>query len=399
MANQSTTKIGLATATIIGMNAMIGTGIFTAPAAMASHVGPAGILAYIFVVISVWFIALSLSRVASLFPQEGSYYTYAKQWGGHVIGSIAGWAYMIGLLIAMGLLSQAAGDYLHQLLPMFSSYTLGLTALVTLILLNMFGVVLSEVGQYVLIVCTLFPLLTTTVMCLLNANIQNLFPFAPFGFVNILKATRIVIFGFFGFECAASLFNIVSNPQRNVPRAVTYSIILVGLIYTLFIASLILSVPLGHFTDSNVPLPAILSIVFPQNPWMILIIHLSILSAIIGTIHSMIWSSSSLLLSLTKTIKNPIKNLITGYNTEKQQRIAVGIVGFSIFASFSAIKNMNLFFSLTAICLVTANLLAMTTLLTIKEEWTSKRNILTILGVATSLIILFFAIEGFIQEI
>ncbi len=399
MANQSAAKIGLATATIIGMNAMIGTGIFTAPAAMASHVGPAGILAYIFVVISVWFIALSLSRVASLFPQEGSYYAYAKQWGGHVIGSIAGWAYMIGLLIAMGLLSQAAGDYLHQLLPMFSSYALGLITLITLVALNMFGVVLSEVGQYILIVCTLFPLLTTTVMCLLKADIQNLFPFAPFGFVNILKATRIVIFGFFGFECAASLFNIVANPQRNVPRAVTYSIVLVGLIYTLFIASLILSVPLGHFTNPNVPLPAILSIVFPQNPWMILIIHLSILSAIIGTIHSMIWSSSSLLLSLIKTIKSSAKNIITNYNFETQQRIAVGIVGFSIFVSFSLIKNMDLFFSLTAMCLVTANLLAMTTLLTIKEEWVSKRNIITILGVVTSLIILFFAVEGFIQEI
>jgi len=67
MTNQPvTTKIGLATATIIGMNAMIGSGIFTAPAAMASYVGPAGILAYFFVVVSLWFIALSLSRLDEL---------------------------------------------------------------------------------------------------------------------------------------------------------------------------------------------------------------------------------------------------------------------------------------------------------------------------------------------
>jgi len=400
MADQSvTTKIGLATATIIGMNAMIGAGIFTAPAAMAAHVGPAGILAYIFVVISVWFIALSLSRVATLFPQEGSYYAYAKQWGGHLVGSIAGWAYMIGLLIAMGLLSQAAGNYLHQLLPMFSPFTLGLTTLVTLVVLNMFGVVLSKVGQYVLIVCTLFSLLTTTIMCLFHADMKNLFPFAPYGFINILKATRIVIFGFFGFECAASLFNIVANPKRNVPRALTYSIIIVGLIYTLFIASLILSVPLTHFTDPNIPITKILGIVFPHKPWMIMIIHFAILSAIIGTIHSMVWSSSALLLSLIKTIKNPIKNFITRYDPKKQQRIAVGIVGLSIFISFSMIKNMNLFFSLTAINLVSANLLAMITLLTIKEEWTSGRNIITIMGILTSLIILFFAVDGLIQEV
>ncbi len=400
MENQSaTTKIGLATATIIGMNAMIGAGIFTAPAAMAANVGPAGILAYLFVVVAVWFIALSLSRLAALFPEEGSYYAYAKQWGGHLAGTVAGWAYMIGLLIAMGLLSQAAGFYLHPLLPMFSPYTWGLITLIALVTLNMFGVALSQLGQHILIVSTLFPLLTTTIICLLHADVKNLFPFAPYGFVNVFKATRIVIFGFFGFECTASLFNVVSNPKRNIPRAVTYSIIIVGLIYTLFIASLILSVPLAHFTDPSIPLTNILSIVFPGNPWMIMLIHFAILSAIIGTIHSMIWSSSALLLSLIKTIKNPIKNLITTYDTEKQQRIAVGIVGLSIFISFSAIKNMNLFFSLTAMCLVSANLLAMITLLTIKEEWTSRRNIITIMGILTSLIILFFAVDGLIQEI
>ena len=35
-------KIGVSTATIICMNAMIGAGIFTIPAAMGAHVGPAG---------------------------------------------------------------------------------------------------------------------------------------------------------------------------------------------------------------------------------------------------------------------------------------------------------------------------------------------------------------------
>jgi len=45
--SHSQQKIGVSTATIIGMNAMIGAGIFTIPATMAAHVGPAGILAFI----------------------------------------------------------------------------------------------------------------------------------------------------------------------------------------------------------------------------------------------------------------------------------------------------------------------------------------------------------------
>ena len=81
MAQNNVSKIGVATATITGMNAMIGSGIFTAPVAIGMYVGPAGIVAYLFVIVAVWFIAQSLARVAARFPEEGSFYTYAKQWG------------------------------------------------------------------------------------------------------------------------------------------------------------------------------------------------------------------------------------------------------------------------------------------------------------------------------
>src|SRR5438445_3755684 len=99
MSNQ-TNKISLATATIVGMNAMIGSGIFTAPATMAAYVGPAGIVAYIIVVASVWFLAQSLARMAQLYPEEGSFYTYTKQWAGHTFGMIACFSYLFGLIIA-----------------------------------------------------------------------------------------------------------------------------------------------------------------------------------------------------------------------------------------------------------------------------------------------------------
>src|SRR5271155_1532469 len=257
-------KIGVATATIIGMNAMIGSGIFSTPAVLAANVGPAGILAFIFVIIAVWFMAQSLARVAALYPEEGAFYTYAKQWSGHLGGMIASTAYFVGLLIAMGLLSQMAGIYLLPFFPSHSPQTLGLIALIALVILNMFGVVLSEVGQHILIVCTVFPLIATTIMCFTKANLSNLSPFAPHGLGNVLKATRVIIFGFFGFECATSLFNIVAEPQKNVPRALTYSIAIVGTIYVLFVGSILLSTPLAYFTDPRMPLSDTLKLVFPQ---------------------------------------------------------------------------------------------------------------------------------------
>ena len=144
-------------------------------------------------------------------------------------------------------------------------------------------------------------------------------PFAPHGFANALKATRIVIFGFFGFECSASLFDIVENPQKNVPRALTYAISIVGVLYTLFISSIILATPPTLFTSAHIPISDILRAIFLTQEWLIMIIHVSILSAILGTIHSMVWTSSHLLTLLVKKLQSRAAQavLASGFLTQK----------------------------------------------------------------------------------
>lgn len=390
MAQEHVSKIGVATATIIGMNAMIGTGIFTAPAAIGSYVGPAGIIAYLFVIVAVWLIAQSLARVAARFPEEGSFYAYAKQWGGHVVGMIAGYSYIIGLLIAMGLLAQVAGIYLQDpFFPTMTPNSLGLSALSMLVILNMFGMALSELGQRILICTTMLPLIVTTLMCFSKAQLANLTPFAPYGLRNVLQATRAVIFGFFGFECASSLFSIVKDPQKNVPRALTYSIIAVGSLYLFFVASLIVSTPLELFANPRIPLSIVLSSIFPNNPWILTVVHISILSAVLGTIHSMIWSSSALIVSLFKQ----------AHGITLHHRVAVLIVGFCISLSFLFLKNIDLFFSLTAMFIIFAYTLSLFTLFTIKDEWKEGKNWVTIGALITAGVIFYFAFEGVLEHL
>ncbi len=390
-------KIGVATATIIGMNAMIGAGIFAAPAAIGTQVGPAGIIAYLFVVVAVWFMAQSLARLTQLYPQEGSFYTYASQWGGHTIGMIASISYILGLVIAMGLLCQLAGMFLFALMPCLSQNTLGLISLFSLILLNMVGVKFSELGQHILIVCTVFPLIAITIMCFAKANFANLVPFAPFGFSAVLKGTRVAIFGFFGFECVTSLFNIVQDPAKNVSRAVTYSILIVGTIYTLFITSIILAIPMNLFTSAEMPITTPLKVIFGYD-WIITLINFAILAAILGTIHSMIWGTSHLFFAVLKRVKN---GTIQSYIAKNKinQTICVFGIGICILFTYLTMHNIDLFFNLTAIFIVASFVLSMITLLTLKSEWQSGQNIKTILGILTACALVIFASEGLIQEL
>lgn len=391
-------KINLTTAVIVCMNAMIGSGIFTAPAAIAANVGPAGILAYLFVVVAVWFMALSLARLSTLFPQEGSFYTYTSQWMGHSGALITCFMYIGGMLLAMGLLVHTASFYLQMFFPFTSLHTLGVSTIILLVVFNMFGLVLSQLGQHILIAFTLFPLLAITLLCFTHSHASYLTPFAPYGLTNVFRATHIVIFGFFGFEAACSLFSVMSNPGRNISRALTISIILVGCIYTLFITSIILAIPLHYFTNPAIPLSYTLSQVLPSHPWLITCIHISILSAVLGTLHSMIWSVSTLLVSLMKKIYciQPIYKYIPIYH---RQKCAVFAAGLAIFTSFSTISNLDLFFSLTAIGIVSAYLLSMVTLLIIPAEWSSGRNLITLSGIATGLTIFYYAAQELVLEV
>lgn len=399
MSKQTNEKIGVSTATITGVNAMIGAGIFTVPAVLAASVGPAGIVTYAFSIGTVLFIALSLARVAQLFPQEGSFYNYAKQWAGHVGGMIAAFSYFIGLIIGMGLLLQVAGAYLHAApFGNISPYWLGLGTLVVLTILNIVGVKLSELGQQVLIVTTSLPLIIITGMCLTKINFSYLVPFAPHGYTNILRATKEAMFGLFGFESAASLFSIVRNPGRNVPRALTYSIIIVGILYILFVGSIVLSVPLIHFASPDMTISQVLQTIFPDQKWTLYIIHISILSAIIGTLHSMIWSSGSLLYTLGRTIKNKSTRRLVDKGFFSA-RMCVLIVSVLILISYVTLKNANLFFSLTAITIVLAYIMAMITLLKVKSERTPGRLIQTTIGLLTAVVIFAFAFEGLINAL
>ena len=200
-------KMGLATATLIGINSMVGAGIFTAPAILAYSVGPVALVTYLCAIVAVACMGLSFARLAQLFPEEGSFYVYTKQWAGHTMGMVAAWVYAIGILTAMGLLAERAGTYLGDYFLDMSPNILSLLVIAALTALNLVTTQLARASQYVSICCTIFPLLTITVLCLIHGTWANVTPFAPYGWAPAVAAGPDIIFGFFGINYLLEIFN------------------------------------------------------------------------------------------------------------------------------------------------------------------------------------------------
>ncbi len=377
-------KIGLASAVIISMNGMIGAGIFSVPIRLIAQAGPAGLLTYTLVSIAVWFIALALSRTAQAWPQEGSFYMYAQQWGGHTMGLIAAGSYILGLMIALGLLTGMAGVYMHTYLPLLPASLLSFIIILLVTCIHITGLRIAQLGQYILICCTILPIIVTILFCLVHADIKNLIPFMPFGAFNVLAASKAVIFGFFGFECAASLFSIIEDPEKNVPKALSYSLVAVSCLYISFVGALILAIPLSAFQEAallNAPLTSVLIPIFKQYSWMLSLINCSITTAIIGVLYAMTFACGKLLASLSsRCIKKDF---------HLKSSTATLFIGAGTLIAFMTLSNADLFFSLTALFILTAFILSIIALLVHK-----KHIIMSALALFTATILFLCAAHG-----
>lgn len=375
-------KMGLALATIVGMNAMIGASIFTIPEQLHKIVGPAALVTYIFVIAAVWCIAYSLARMAHYYPREGSFYTYAQVWAGKRGGLIAASLYCAGLIVALGLLTKLTGTYLHTQIPNVSATTASTLVLFLLSASIIAGTKLSQAGQIVLIALTLLPMLIITVLSLAKADMSRLTPFAPYGFNAIFQASKIVVFGFFGFEAVASLYNSIQKPEKNISKAITYSILLVSALYFVFVFSTLVGLPRELFLSGRT-LPEALYAMFPEKPWLITLTVWGIIITLMGTLHAMIWSISSLIRSLSTL----------------NYKASVVVVTLLVWLSSVIFKSLDLLFNITALCIIVALVAAIMPLLTKHVPARISERIIAFFALISSTIMCAYAVEGIWRQL
>lgn len=379
-------KIGLLMAVTIAVNTMTGAGIFLIPCQLRVLAGPVGIVSMAIIAFGVWCMGISFGRLAQLFPHEGSFYEYVRSWAGRRWGIVTSASYLFGIMAAAGLLAGMAGSYLQPTFPQTSVTVISVGVLALLVAGNLAGAVLSHAGQYVLLVLTLLPLIVITCACIPYFSLSNLVPFAPFGLLGAGLASKTVMFSFFGFETVSALFATVREPERTVPRAITYSIILVASLYLLFVTAIIAAVPAGAFTSAAMPVTDALKTIFPHAVFLNEFIRWSIIVTIAGTVHSLIWASGGMMTSFV--------HLLGDWLVPSRLAILVaGLVALTCLLSLSG----GLCFNLVILAIVFAYFMSITALLARAQAWCSPRVIIPLIAWLTALMICVFTILGIIN--
>jgi len=383
-------KIGVLVATIIGFNAMVGAGVLLMPAMLSSAVGPAGVFTLIFSVVLVLSMGLSLGRAAEIFPGAGWSYLYPSKWAGHIVGLISAFLYIGGLLVAMGVLVQQAGIWTNKIIPMVPAEPLGIYILLFLMLMVVAGAKTSSWWQYIIAFFVVTALLATGFFGWINFKPSLLVPFMPKGFISIFSAGPALLFSFLGFESAVSLYSIVKNPSKNVPKAITSAVILVGILYFLFVFGVLYSVPASYFSEGiNVPLVDVLKSVYPNYEFLGFFVIIGAIFAIVGTIHSVLWGVSELLTDVLKRTKSKI--IQTALEKRFWNNKVSTLVCTTVMFLSAVLATGEKLVSLTVFFVVPSYTLSVLALLFEKEEWKNRRNYITLVAVFAGSLMIYFA--------
>jgi basic amino acid/polyamine antiporter, APA family len=218
----------------LGINSVIGGGIFILPAEVAGLIGPAGIYAYVVAGLVVIGVGLALASLSSRYDTSGGPYIYVHQVFGEFAGFQVGWLFCLARITAMAGLVNGFGRYLGALLPWAATplgraaVIIACSALITTI--NMIGIRQTSGASNVFTVAKVVPLVILAIAGLFFVHLQNFTPVAvePMSFV---RASLLLIFAFSGFEILTVPAEESLQPRRDIPFALIATILTVCAIY------------------------------------------------------------------------------------------------------------------------------------------------------------------------
>jgi len=229
-------KLGLFGATLVGVGAMVGAGIFVLCGVAMHHAGPGAIVAFALCGLLSVLTAFSFAELAAAFPESGGGYVFAKKVFPIGGAFAAGWVLWFAYIVACALYSLGFASFLAHALHVgagwqaphgFQPLVAASTALGCLFLLARKGAGAGNWISFAKVIAFLV-LIAGGVVAFGRAApgtaATGLSPFLPHGIVGVFAAMGFVFIALEGFEIIASIAEEVREPGRTIPRAMFISI-------------------------------------------------------------------------------------------------------------------------------------------------------------------------------
>ena len=289
-------SLSLFDATMIVAGSMIGSGIFIVSSTMSQQLGSSGYLLLAWVISAVVTIiaALSYGELAGMMPTAGGQYVYLKEAWGPQVGFLYGWTcFMVnqtGFLAAVGVaFAKFTAVFFPQLglsrilvelgpLKVSAGQAVAISVVCIITFINTRGIQSGKIIQGVFTSTKLIALALLIVVGVIVAfnghfikeNFQNMWQatatsVSDKGVVSIVPLAGMTLLGAIGVSMVGSLFSSdawnnvtfisaeIKKPGKNIPLALLFGTLMVGVLYVLVNITYLLILPLhGKPGDTSV---------------------------------------------------------------------------------------------------------------------------------------------------
>jgi len=241
--------IGLMGVVIISLSAML-PGIFVTPTFAAEIMGAGIWLAFLLAASVVLPGALSKSELSSAMPSSGGSYVFLERTYGPMVGTISGLGLWASFLLKSAFALIGFSAYFVAVTTFFdfeiSMYTLSLSALVLITIINILGVSKIKAIQTPIVITTVGLLVF---ICIASLFSENFDPSVPFDSAfdtdiwTLAETSAFVFVAYAGVTKVAAIGGEVKNPERNLPAGIMLSLLIATILYSAIAFLMMASIP------------------------------------------------------------------------------------------------------------------------------------------------------------
>ncbi|QLJ01444.1 amino acid permease [Streptomyces sp. NEAU-sy36] len=309
-------SLGLWQLTMISIGATLGTGIFVVLGEAVPKAGPAVTLSFVIAGLTALFSALSYAELAGTIPVSGSSYSYAYATMGELIAWVCGWCLLLEYGVSVAAVAVGWGQYLNELLhgtigvtvpaalsaPPGHGGVFNLPALIVVLLAMVFllgGAKESARANTVMVCVKIAALVLFCAIGFMGFKAHNYTPFMPLGMTGVSMAGATLFFSYIGFDAASTAGEEAKNAQRDLPRAIMLSLVIVTGLYVLVAAVAVGARPWRSFNDSEAALAQIMKDVTGQSFWATLLAFCAVI-AIASVVLTVLYGQTRILFAMSR---------------------------------------------------------------------------------------------------
>ncbi|GGV68443.1 MULTISPECIES: amino acid permease [Streptomyces] len=309
-------SLGLWQLTMISIGATLGTGIFVVLGEAVPKAGPAVTLSFVIAGLTALFSALSYAELAGTIPVSGSSYSYAYATMGELIAWVCGWCLVLEYGVSVAAVAVGWGEYLNELLKGTIGVTLpaslsappgdggvfNLPALIVVLLAMVFllgGARESARANTIMVMVKIAALVLFCAIGVQGFRSGNYSHFMPLGMSGVSAAGATLFFSYIGFDAASTAGEEAKNAQRDLPRAIMLSLVIVTALYVLVAAVAVGAKPWRQFDDSEAALAQIMREVTGQSFWGTLLAACAVV-AIASVVLTVLYGQTRILFAMSR---------------------------------------------------------------------------------------------------